>query len=96
MREYLDHLCSTTRMKCLTPKASLEGDADFLAANLFAKTVFGENALLNVSLERHPSSRRVVGFVRIRSKTQGIALKLGDRISARQHRAPQAKATPPS
>jgi hypothetical protein len=56
-----------------------------LAANLYAKSVFGEDALVNVSVEKkEDSDGKLSGYVRIRSKTQGIALSLGDRITAVQ------------
>ncbi len=40
----------------------------------------GEDALANLSVERTENGT-IVGHVRIRSKTQGIALSLGDRIT---------------
>jgi hypothetical protein len=67
--------------------------------------VFGEDALLNISVEReasglpfsqlplfklplaHGYSRcagTLAGAIRIRAKTQGIALSLGDRVTAKQ------------
>jgi len=39
----------------------------------------GEDALANLSIEKTDAG--IVGHVRIRSKTQGIALSLGDRIT---------------
>jgi coatomer subunit beta len=39
----------------------------------------GEDALANLSVERTPTG--LMGHVRIRAKTQGIALSLGDRIT---------------
>jgi Coatomer beta subunit appendage platform len=41
----------------------------------------GEDALANLSIERTESGT-ITGHVRIRSKTQGIALSLGDRITS--------------
>ena len=73
-------------MKCLTPTSALGGDCNFLAANLYAKSIFGEEALLNVSVASQDNGK-IVGFIRIRSKTQGIALSLGDRITAKQKSA---------
>ena len=68
-----------------------------MAANLYAKSVFGEDALVNLSVERKEDSaltagdtNRLVGYVRIRSKTQGIALSLGERISSIQRVAASA------
>ncbi len=56
-----------------------------MAANLYAKSVFGEDALVNVSVEKkEDQDGKLSGYIRIRSKTQGIALSLGDRITAVQ------------
>ena len=43
-------------------------------------TLTGEDALANLSVERTDAGT-ITGHVRIRSKTQGIALSLGDRIT---------------
>lgn len=80
--EFLEHIVESTNMKCLTPVDSLGGDSNFLAANLYAKSIFGEDALVNVSIEK--GETKVEGYIRIRAKTQGIALSLGDRISLKQ------------
>ncbi|KAJ8447580.1 hypothetical protein Cgig2_031193 [Carnegiea gigantea] len=82
-KEFLDHIIKSTNMKCLTPPSALEGECGFLAANLYAKSVFGEDALVNVSVEKQ-SDGKLSGYIRIRSKTQGIALSLGDKITLKQ------------
>jgi coatomer subunit beta len=82
-KEFLNHIVNSTNMKCLTPLSALDGDCGFLAANLYAKSVFGEDALVNVSIEKQPDDK-LSGFIRIRSKTQGIALSLGDKITLKQ------------
>jgi coatomer subunit beta len=51
---------------------------------LYARSVFGEDALANLSVERSPDGS-VVGTVRIRAKTHGIAVSLGDKISSAQN-----------
>uniref|UniRef100_A0A7S2V1X2 Coatomer subunit beta n=1 Tax=Fibrocapsa japonica TaxID=94617 RepID=A0A7S2V1X2_9STRA len=90
---YLSHLVAHTNMACLTPTSSLGGQSSFLAANLYAKSIFGEDVLVNVSVEKKDDADgKLSGYVRIRSKTQGIALSLGDRITLVQ-RGP-LKATP--
>mmetsp|Transcript_2989 Transcript_2989/g.8739 ORF Transcript_2989/g.8739 Transcript_2989/m.8739 type:complete len:956 (+) Transcript_2989:164-3031(+) len=82
---FLEHVVKSTNMSCLTPKSSLGGASSFLAANLYAKSIFGEDALVNVSVEkRDDADGKLSGYIRIRSKTQGIALSLGDRITAIQ------------
>lgn len=80
---FLDHIIASTNMKCLTPRSALEGDCGFLAANLYARSVFGEDALVNVSVEKLPDGK-LGGYIRIRSKTQGIALSLGDKLILKQ------------
>ncbi|XP_028776867.1 coatomer subunit beta-1-like [Neltuma alba] len=82
-REFLNHIIKCTNMKCLTPPSALEGDCGFLAANLYAKSVFGEDALVNISVEKQADDK-LSGYIRIRSKTQGIALSLGDKITLKQ------------
>ncbi|ESO00164.1 hypothetical protein HELRODRAFT_101151 [Helobdella robusta] len=93
--EYLDHLIKCTNMKCLTPDKALHGECGFMAANLYAKSIFGEDALANLSIEKatdHPSAT-VTGHIRIRAKSQGMALSLGDKINFSQKKS---KVTAPS
>merc|ERR1712194_933158 len=82
--EFLNHIVKSTNMRCLTPHE--EGEkGSFLAANLYARSVFGEDALVNVSVEKKDDNDgKLAGYIRIRSKTQGIALSLGDRITSVQ------------
>ncbi|THY36579.1 Coatomer, beta subunit [Aureobasidium pullulans] len=75
LRDFLKGLMKVTNMSCLTPDASLSGDCQFLSANLYARSVFGEDALANLSVEQEGDN--VTGFVRIRSRSQGLALSLG-------------------
>merc|ERR1740124_19358 len=82
--KFLNHIVTSTNMTCLTPHESQE-QGSFLAANLYARSVFGEDALVNVSVEKkEDNDGKLAGYIRIRSKTQGIALSLGDRITTVQ------------
>ncbi|KZT30989.1 coatomer protein [Neolentinus lepideus HHB14362 ss-1] len=81
-REYLKHIMKSTNMSCLTPEGAMSGDCGFLSANMYARSLFGEDALANLSVETCENG--LTGHVRIRSKTQGIALSLGDRITMAQ------------
>ncbi|XP_052751262.1 coatomer subunit beta [Galleria mellonella] len=94
LREYLDHLLASTNMKCLTPDKALSGQCGFMAANLYARSIFGEDALANLSIEtplhkKPAQAAPVVGHVRIRAKSQGMALSLGDKINMMQKAPPQ-------
>lgn len=83
---YLQHLIQFTNMKCLTPEKALAGDCGFMAANLYARSIFGEDALANLSIEKQTvnPSAPVIGHIRIRAKSQGMALSLGDKITHTQ------------
>jgi len=86
LRQYLEAITKATNMNCLTPESSLESDdssCGFLSANLFAKSAFDEDALANVSIELQENGK-ISGFIRIRSKTQGIAISLGEKITQKQ------------
>ena len=87
-KDFLDHIVKETNMKCLNPPSSLAGDCGYLSANLYARSVFGEDALVNLSVEK--TNGRLVGFLRIRAKSQGIALSLGDKITLKQKSAAAA------
>ncbi|KAJ2722722.1 coatomer subunit beta [Coemansia sp. Benny D115] len=82
LRAYLKHIMKATNMACLTPDNALAGDCGFLSANLYARSIFGEDALANISIEKPTDDSPITGHIRIRAKTQGIALSLGDKISA--------------
>jgi len=100
LREYLTALLGATNMRSLTPEKALSGECGFMAANLYARSIFGEDALANVSLEKNPSKADAVvtGHIRIRAKSQGMALSLGDKINnsqkTRLSTKPVAKARP--
>ncbi|CAG8560860.1 19811_t:CDS:10 [Cetraspora pellucida] len=83
LREYLSHIMKSTNMSCLTPETALSGNCGFLSANMYARSIFGEDALANLSVEKQTDGA-IAGHVRIRSKTQGIALSLGDKITLAQ------------
>ena len=60
-----------------------------MAANLAAHSIFGEDALANVSIEKAQpmnSESPIVGHIRIRAKSQGMALTIGDKISLAQRK----------
>ncbi|KAK9500807.1 hypothetical protein O3M35_002001 [Rhynocoris fuscipes] len=83
LNEYLGHFVNSTNMRCLTPDKALCGQCGFMAANMYAKSIFGEDALANISIEKSFNSNDspVTGHIRIRAKTQGMALSLGDKIN---------------
>lgn len=72
LHEYLRVLLKNTNMKCLTPEKALSGQCGFMAANMYARSIFGEDALANLSIEKPLDSpdAPVTGHIRIRAKSQ--------------------------
>lgn len=80
-------LCKLTNFKCISPSENeldLSDSSDIFSANLFAKSKFEDDVLANVSLEKlcNPDEPVIVtGHIRIRSKSNGLAFILGNKIS---------------
>ncbi|XP_026470086.1 coatomer subunit beta [Ctenocephalides felis] len=93
LHEYLRHLIQSTNMKCLTPEKALSGQCGFMAANMYARSIFGEDALANLSIEKpfNKPDAPVIGHIRIRAKSQGMALSMGDKINMTQKMPLQQK-----
>ncbi|EGW34231.1 uncharacterized protein SPAPADRAFT_135572 [Spathaspora passalidarum NRRL Y-27907] len=81
LKDYMDELMKGTNMNCLTPGAVIGEECQFLSANLYSRSSFGEDALANLCIEKQ-SDGPIIGHVRIRSKGQGLALSLGDRVAS--------------
>ncbi|CDU85002.1 coatamer protein, beta subunit, putative [Plasmodium yoelii] len=59
---------------------SLVNNSAFFSVNLFSRSIFGEDSLANFSVQKN-SDGKLTGSIRVRSRTQGIALSLGDKIT---------------
>jgi len=84
LKTFLEDLLHACHLGCITPSFGLAEGGDYLAANMCARSVFNEEVLANICLERTAGSlgsAQVTGHVRLRSKTQGIAIALGDKIN---------------
>lgn len=90
LKEYLDELMSGTNMNCLTPGAIVGEECQFLSANLYSRSSFGEDALANLCIEKQTNGP-IIGHVRIRSKGQGLALSLGDRVASISRKSKKAQ-----
>ena len=75
---YLSYLLKSTKMRCLAPEKALSGDCGFMAANLYAKSIFGEDVLAIVSIEKSAiyTDAVVTGHIRIQAKSQGMVLSM--------------------
>lgn len=75
----METLLQRAKLYCITPGLGINDSGDYLAANMYAQSVFSEEILANICLER--TAAGISGHLRLRSKTQGIAVALGDRIT---------------
>lgn len=89
LKEYLEEMMKGTNMNCLTPGAVIGEECQFLSANLYSRSSFGEDALANLCIEKQTDGP-IIGHVRIRSKGQGLALSLGDRVASISRKSQKA------
>ncbi|CCW64477.1 unnamed protein product [Phytomonas sp. EM1] len=66
--------------------SSNEDDAkshEYMSCNFYARTIFDEDALVNVSIEHEPNGM-ISGVVRVRSNVKAVAYGIGEKLNALQ------------
>ncbi|CXI51429.1 coatamer protein, beta subunit, putative [Plasmodium berghei] len=71
---YISYISTLDDLKLLVNNSA------FFSVNLFSRSIFGEDSLANFSVQKNPDGK-LTGSIRVRSRTQGIALSLGDKIT---------------
>lgn len=75
-------------IKLMTTITPADQEAGFLVANFYTKSKFQEDCLLNMSIEKvsevatssnEPPTVRIAGLIRLRAKTEGMALCVGEK-----------------
>jgi vesicle coat complex subunit len=81
--ECVNELIKGLNMTLVSPKniEMINDEFPFMVANLYAKTKLGENALVNLSVERSKDNK-IIGSCFIRSKTKDFMTGLGEKIKA--------------
>lgn len=81
--DYLKVLLEKTHFHCVSPSIETFDDpkCPYLSACLYAKSIFGEEVVANVSLEMDHSGQCITGHLRLRAKSTGIAYSLGELVS---------------
>jgi hypothetical protein len=80
--EYLERLARKFKFYIVTPREQLEvtaRHAKFVAANLFTKSLFGEEVELNVSAKKQTNGK-ITGVLRLRSPDEQLAFLFGKLI----------------
>ena len=81
--ECVNELIKGLNMTLVSPKTieMINDEFPFMVCNLYAKTKLGENALVNLSVERSKDDK-IIGSCFIRSKTKDFMTGLGEKIKA--------------
>ena len=81
--ECVSELIKGLNMTLVSPKSIelINDEYPFMVANLYAKTKLGENALVNLSVEKSKDNK-IIGTCVIRSKTKDFMTGLGEKIKA--------------
>jgi coatomer subunit beta len=68
----------------MNPTTKAEMESGFVVANFYCKSKFEEDCLINVSIEKTSQGEggRIGGLIRMRAKTEGMALCIGEKIKA--------------
>ncbi|CCW66384.1 unnamed protein product [Phytomonas sp. Hart1] len=98
IRDYIDFIVKELNMQLLDDSleefkeeeqmtsSSLEGDVkshEYVSCNLYARTIFDEDALVNVSIE-HELNGVISGVVRVRSNVKAVAFGIGEKLNTLQ------------
>lgn len=92
LREFVDHFAKSLNVSIMTKleEADNKSSNSFLVANFYTKSKFEEDCLLNMSIEKvnlaakagQPglkSETKIAGLIRLRAKTEGMALCVGEK-----------------
>lgn len=84
MRDYVDYFAKALNVKVMTPISEQDEQSGFLVCNLYTKSKFEEDCLINMSIEKvqGPDGGRITGLIRVRAKTEGMALCIGEKCKA--------------
>ena len=82
-KDIIHDLCKELKMKLVFPNSidNINEDDPFLVANLYSKTKLGEDALVNLSVEKG-KDKKILGTCVLRSKTKDFMTSLGEKIKA--------------
>lgn len=72
-------------VKMMSPISDQDKSSGFLVANLYTKSKFEEDCLINLSIEKvvgGDGSAKISGQIRVRAKTEGMALIIGDKCKS--------------
>lgn len=89
LRPFLKHMEVCTHLRCQQADTELQGECGYLSVTLYGKTVFGESVIANMCLEKPEGDQsRIIGHIRLRAKSQGLAMTMGEIITQSMKKGP--------
>lgn len=86
LREFVDYFAKSLNVSLMTKLEESDNDSSnsFMVANFYTKSKFEEDCLLNMSIEKvnlakNTSEVKISGLIRLRAKTEGMALCVGEK-----------------
>jgi len=91
LREFVDHFSTSLNVSLMTKleESDNQSSNSFMVANFYTKSKFEEDCLLNLSIEKVnfssaggsslKSDVKIQGLIRLRAKTEGMALCVGEK-----------------
>jgi len=93
LKQYVEHFAESMNIKLMTSITEADQKAGFLVANFYTKSKFQEDCLINMSIEKtadlasapgEPPCVRIAGLIRLRAKTEGMALCVGEKCKTQK------------
>ena len=86
LREFVDYFSKSLNVSLMTKLEESDNHSSnsFMVANFYTKSKFEEDCLLNMSIEKvnlakNTSEVKISGLIRLRAKTEGMALCVGEK-----------------
>lgn len=87
LKEYVQHFADQLNVKLMTQVNDEDQESGFLVANLYTRSKFEEDCLINLSVEKTNAAdasaggnnNKIQGLIRVRAKTEGMALCIGEK-----------------
>jgi len=80
-KEVIDLVSAKLNLRFIGDYETIDEDGVFLVANLYTKSKLGEDALINLSIEK-ANDKRIIGNAIIRSKVKDFAQFIGEKIKS--------------
>lgn len=78
--KYIYSVSKNNNLQILTPSQQMEAtskNASFVTANLFTRSIFGEEVCVNINAKLNSSTQKINGFIRIRSHDEKLTYLFG-------------------